>query len=89
MELGYNSTPPLNPEEDKKHYRRFYDDELENCKEIFSESPFDICDIIRGQSRGVSSGFFSMFSSAKTDESGEVSTLKKVGKFKGRISIIN
>ena len=34
--LGHNKTP----EEDKKHYRKFYDDELENCEEIFKKKVF-------------------------------------------------
>ena len=48
MEIGYNATPPMNPEVDKKHYRKFYDDELENCKDIFEESPFYTVDVVRG-----------------------------------------
>ena len=35
--LGYDD----NPEDERRHYRRFYDDELEYVKEIFpQESPF-------------------------------------------------
>lgn len=48
MELGYNATPPLNLEDDKKHYRKYYADELENCKEIFTESPFYTVNVVRG-----------------------------------------
>jgi hypothetical protein len=48
MELGHNETAPLNPEEDKKHYRRYYPDELENNTDIFKESPFYTTDIVRG-----------------------------------------
>jgi hypothetical protein len=39
--------------ETNKHFRRFYDDELENNKEIFPEMPFSNIDIFRGQSRGL------------------------------------
>ena len=35
-----------------KHYRSYYDDELENNKELFSRMPFYSFDIWRGQSRG-------------------------------------
>ena len=42
--IGYNE----NADDNKKHYRRFYVDELENNKEIFSKSPFTQCDIERG-----------------------------------------
>lgn len=48
MELGHNPTPPATPEEEKKHYRKFYDDELENCEDIFDESPFYSVDVVRG-----------------------------------------
>jgi len=30
FELGYNETHPTDPKLEKKHYRRYYDDELEN-----------------------------------------------------------
>lgn len=32
----------------KKHYRKYYDDELENDKEIFPKMPFHHFDIKRG-----------------------------------------
>lgn len=31
-----------------KHYRRFYDDELENITDIFKKNPFHKADIHRG-----------------------------------------
>jgi hypothetical protein len=31
-----------------KHYRRFYDDELENIPDIFPKKPFFTVDIMRG-----------------------------------------
>lgn len=48
MEIGYNPTPPTDLSLDKKHYRKFYDDELENCKDIFEESPFYTVNVVRG-----------------------------------------
>jgi len=56
-----------------KHYRQYYNDELENIKEIFpNQSPFNTYDLTRGQSRGLkSSGIMSMFfkDKVKKDES--------------------
>lgn len=71
-----------------KHYRRFYDDELENDKEIFPESIFTNIDIKRGQSRGVKKSWFS-FGGGQEDESGQESTIRTIGKFKGIIDISN
>lgn len=34
--LGYDEEP----EDNRKHYRRFYPDELENVKELMGEPPF-------------------------------------------------
>ena len=84
---------PLGWDEDRttkrKHYRQYYNDELENNKEIFPRpSPFNSYQIKRGQSRGVSKGgFMSMFKTQKRDESGEVSTEQCVGYFKGIIEV--
>jgi hypothetical protein len=37
----------------RKHYRRYYGQELEKVKEIMpKESPFNSYDIVRGRSRG-------------------------------------
>jgi hypothetical protein len=47
-EIGYDKIAPENPEQGNKHYRRFYDDELENIKEIFPRKAFHSCDIVRG-----------------------------------------
>jgi N12 class adenine-specific DNA methylase len=38
-----------------------------------------------GQTRGASAGFFSFFKQIKTDASGQVSTVKNMGKFKAVI----
>jgi len=58
------------------HYRKFYDDELENNKDLFPRMPFISAGIKRGQSRGLKKSWFSMFSADKTDESGQVSNEK-------------
>ena len=52
----------------KKHYRSFYNDELENDKELFKRMPFFAYDIWRGQSRGAKKS--SWFGGGDTDESG-------------------
>lgn len=70
------------------HYRRFFEDELENNTDIFSKNAFYNFDITRGQSRGVEKSWFS-FGGGEEDESGQASTVKVVGKFKGTIEIIN
>jgi hypothetical protein len=62
---------------------------LENKKKIFPKKPFHTSDIVRGQSRGLGGGFFSMFKKTRTDDSGMVTNQKIVGMFKGRISIEN
>jgi len=71
----------------KKHYRTFFDDELENNEAIFTRMPFFSYDVMRGQSRGAKKS--SWFGSDPTDESGQVSTLTKCGYFKGSIDITN
>lgn len=77
----------------KAHYRRYYNDELENIKSIFppDEEPFFHYDIMAGQTRGASSGggLFGFGSKAKETEDGAASTLKTVGTFKGIIKIFN
>ena len=81
--LGFD----IEPTDKKKHYRRFYKQELENVTEIMSQpTPFMAFEIKKGQSRGASSGF-SLFGSKKTDESGQVSTEQLMGKFKGIITV--
>jgi hypothetical protein len=74
----------------KEHFRKYYEDELENNKELLGTTPFVTYDLKRGASRGNSSSFFgSLFSSDKVDEEGEVTTEKTVGHFKGRIDVYN
>lgn len=70
------------------HYRKYYDDELENIKELFPKEPFLNVPIKRGQSRGLKKSWFN-FGGDKTDESGSVSNEKIVGSFKGRIRVYN
>ena len=52
---------PLGWDEDKytkrKHYRIYFNDELEKIKQIFPRpSPFNTMDIMRGQTRGIEKG---------------------------------
>lgn len=85
MPLGWDETP----EKGRKHYRKYYKDELENTRDVMSmPSPFDQYFIKRGQSRGASKSFFS-FKAAKEDDSGAVTTEKIVGKFKGLINVVS
>ena len=77
-------------EQSNKHYRKYYEDELENNKALFPEMPFLKVEIKRGQSRGLQkSSWFSWGSTQVEDESGQVSNEKVVGFFKGRIKITN
>ena len=50
-----------------RHYRRFFDDELENNKDLFPSMPFLKIPLKRGQSRGVAKSWFSWGSSEKMD----------------------
>ena len=53
------------------HYRKFFEDELENDDELFPEMPFVNYSIIRGQARGASGGgILGMFSKPKKDADG-------------------
>lgn len=70
----------------QKHYRRFYPDELENVREVIPRSPFESFEVKRGQSRGLSKGWF--FAN-KVDSDGNLSSEKTVGKFKGIVTVIN
>ena len=73
-----------------KHYRRYYNDELENNKAIFDKMPFETYDIMSGQTRGnQKGGLLSLFVKQTKTEDGQVSTLKKVGLFTGMIDIYN
>jgi len=82
MGIGFDETP----EDNKRHYRRYYPDELENIKELMGEPPFIQYALKRGQTRGASKSWFSLGKSNE-DESGETSTEQEVGKFKCLIDI--
>lgn len=69
-----------------KHYRRYFEDELENDTEIFPKPIFTNIEIKRGQSRGVEK---SWFGGGQQDESGQESTIRVIGKFKGVVDIFN
>lgn len=74
----------------RKHYRRFYPDELENAGEKYLnfQLPFRQYDIMRGQTRGAKKSMMSsLFGGGKEDASGEVSTIKKMGRFKSMIEV--
>jgi len=72
----------------RKHYRKYFADELENDKEIFpNPSPFQSYGLKRGQSRGNGDSLFSFSKTSKKDASGEASTEQIVGKFKGIIQV--
>lgn len=82
--LGWDETSG----QGRKHYRQFYNDELENDKEIFPrESPFESYELHKGQSRGGASN--GLFSSATPDATGNASTIKVVGKFKAIVEVAN
>jgi len=72
----------------RKHYRRYYGQELEKVKEIMpKESPFNSFDIVRGRSRGFQNPLWRLTKKMKQDHSGEISTETVVGKFKGLIQV--
>lgn len=63
MPLGYDE----DRETQRKHYRQYFNDELELVKEIFPNvSPFNTYDLKRGQTRGLKAGgLFSLFKKQK------------------------
>lgn len=73
----------------RKHYRRFFNDELENVKTVLAiASPFQTYEIKRGQTRGAKAGMWaSLMNEVKEDESGQVSTEELMGKFKAVIEV--
>ena len=85
--LGFDDDHSGDPT--KRHYRRYYTDELENIKDVMPvASPFDQYEIKKGQTRGASSGLFSFsFGKKKEDDSGSLSTEAIMGKFKGLIMV--
>jgi len=87
-ELGWDREPKETVE---KHYRRYYNKELETVKEVMSvPTMFDQFGLKRGQVRGNDGGsMFSMFKKQKKDSSGNVDTETCVGKFKGLIQVMS
>jgi len=86
--LGFDVEPGTN--EKRKHYRRYYPDELENCEEVMPvKTPFHVFNLKKGQSRGASKGLLGgLFGGApKTDASGAVTTEQEMGLFKGVITV--
>jgi hypothetical protein len=73
----------------RKHYRRYYPDELENVRSLLPiPTPFNQYDLKRGQSRGASVSFWAkLTNNVKHDGSGEASTEKIVGRFKAVIEV--
>ena len=62
--LGWDETRDQN----RKHYRKYYEDELENDTDLFeTKSPFNTYEMKKGQARGASTG---MFSAKAKDASG-------------------
>lgn len=77
-----------NPESKRRHYRRYYTQELENVVEIMPKpSPFTSFNIMRGQSRGAKQKWWPFGAAAKQDDSGEVTNEQVVGKFKGIVTV--
>ncbi len=86
MGLGWDE----DSETKRRHYRRYYPDELENITEIMGErkSPFNSYDLKRGQARGAKVSFWSKITNTvKTDASGVATDEKVVGRFKAVIEV--
>ena len=73
----------------KRHYRLSYDGELEKNTDLFPKPIFTNIDIMRGQSRGINKTPFGFLNPKKHDASGELSSEKSVGRFKGLITVQN
>lgn len=74
----------------RKHYRRYYPQELETVEEVMGKnpSPFNTYNVMRGQTRGAKASWWKRITNQyKTDGSGQVDTTKKVGKFKAIIEV--
>jgi C2 domain/Ferlin C-terminus len=79
--IGYNR----DPDDGLKHYRYYINNPLEET-EYIGKSPFNIYEIMRGQSRGLDSVLDSV---DKFDEKGQKTNSRCVGKFKGVIRVVN
>ena len=65
--LGFD----IEPEDKKKHYRRYFKKELELVEEVMSTpTPFQTYDITKGQARGAGGGFSLFGGAKKKDASG-------------------
>ena len=78
MPIGHNKKK----EDGIKHYRRYYTDELENCREVIPQLPFLHEDITRAEKKSAG-----LFGTADLDPSS--STVKKTGMFKGLVKVYN
>ena len=79
--LGWDPEPD---EEQVRHYRKFYPDELEQVTEIMeTPSPFNKYDLHKGQKRGAGHNWFAVGTKKEKD------TTKYMGKFKGIVSVFN
>lgn len=66
--LGWDEDATTN----RRHYRQFYDDELENVEEIFPrKSPFDQFDLHHGIAKG-NNDVPQLFSNLKTNKHSEI-----------------
>ena len=90
MPIGYNKAKPETPEEEIKHYRRYYTDELENIEtspgEFIVNSPFVKRDIFRAKpvkSGGIMGGLFG------GDDAEEEFSRVYTGYFKGMVRCYN
>ncbi len=84
--LGFDD----DPEDKRRHYRRFYPDELEEVTDLMPvPTPFMQYDLKKGQSRGAAKSWFSWGAPKKTDESGAVNTEQVMGRFKGLVTIFS
>jgi hypothetical protein len=86
MGLGWDE----DAETKRRHYRRYYPDELENITEIMGDkkSPFNSYDLKRGQARGAKVSFWAKITNnVKTDASGSATDEKIVGRFKAVIEV--
>jgi hypothetical protein len=83
--LGWDEDKDTN----RRHYRRYYPDELENVREILPiPTPFNQYDLKRGQSRGASVSIWAKLTNqVRTDASGQATTEKVVGRFKAVIEV--
>lgn len=85
LPIGFDMPDPSGKEIEnpQKHYRQFFDDELENNKEIFSQPIFQKLEIMRAKQKKTGGFFGNLFGSSGDFES------FCVGYFKGSIDVYN